>query len=70
MCWFLAVDFDKHVATGRTPSFLEIGRRNGVPAALERSRSGNGGHVWFLRGAVARRSSASLAFNRNDGEAP
>jgi hypothetical protein len=44
-CWFLAVDFDKQRDAG---GFLETCRRKGVPAALERSRSGNGGHVWIF----------------------
>ena len=44
--------------TGRkTPAaFLETCRRMDLPAALERSRSGNGGHVWlFFAGGHPRR---------------
>ena len=47
-CRFLAADFDK--ATWRTDAgaFLAACRSKRVPAALERSRSGNGGHVWIF----------------------
>lgn len=35
-------------------AFLDACHANGVPAVLERSRSGNGGHVWvFFDGPVA-----------------
>lgn len=47
-CWFLAVDFDKQTWQRDAAGFLETCRRKGVPAALERSRSGNGGHVWIF----------------------
>ena len=47
-CWFLAVDFDKKTWQKDAAAFLEVCRRLNVPAALERSRSGNGGHVWIF----------------------
>jgi superfamily II DNA or RNA helicase len=47
-CWFLAVDFDKKTWQDDARAFLETGKEMGVPAALERSRSGNGGHVWIF----------------------
>ena len=47
-CYFLAVDFDKKDWTGDAKAFLETCRDLDVPAALERSRSGNGGHVWIF----------------------
>ncbi len=47
-CFFLAVDFDREDWRRDTAAFLETCRRLEVPAALERSRSGNGGHVWFF----------------------
>lgn len=53
-CYFLAIDFDKHSWLEDSAAFLETCRITGVPAALERSRSGNGGHVWiFLSEMVA-----------------
>ncbi|MCJ7696451.1 MAG: hypothetical protein MUO40_13640, partial [Anaerolineaceae bacterium] len=47
-CWFLAVDFDKLTWAEDTKAFLETCASYQVPAALERSRSGNGGHVWIF----------------------
>jgi len=47
-CWFLAIDFDKKTWQEDVVAFLEVCREMGVPAALERSRSGHGGHVWML----------------------
>ena len=47
-CWFLAVDFDKSTWTEDVSAFVETCRRVGLPAAVERSRSGNGAHVWFF----------------------
>ncbi len=57
-CRFLAVDFDGDGWADDALAFLETCRMKSLPAALERSRSGNGGHVWmFFNEAV----SASLA---------
>jgi superfamily II DNA or RNA helicase len=47
-CWFLAVDFDKESWKEDVSAFLETCKKIKIPAALERSRSGNGGHVWFF----------------------
>ena len=47
-CNFLAVDFDKATWRSDAGAFLAACRSKGVPAALERSRSGNGGHVWIF----------------------
>ena len=47
-CWFLAVDFDGVSWTHDAFAYLETCRAKGVPAALERSRSGNGGHIWVF----------------------
>ena len=47
-CFFLAVDFDEEDWQRDAAAFLETCRRLDVPAVLERSRSGNGGHVWFF----------------------
>jgi len=47
-CFFLAVDFDRESWREDAGAFVATCRRLGVPAALERSRSGNGGHVWFF----------------------
>lgn len=47
-CWLLAVDFDKGTWIEDVLAFLETCRRVGLPAAVERSRSGDGAHVWFF----------------------
>jgi superfamily II DNA or RNA helicase len=47
-CWFLAADFDKQSWQRDALAFLATCREKGVPAALERSRSGNGGHAWIF----------------------
>ena len=47
-CWLLAVDFDKKTWQKDATAFLAACRELNVPAALERSRSGNGGHVWIF----------------------
>ena len=47
-CWLLAVDFDKKTWQQDAAAFLTNCRELEVPASLERSRSGNGGHVWIF----------------------
>ena len=47
-CWFLAADFDEDNWASDAMAMLKTCHANGVPAALERSRSGNGGHVWIF----------------------
>jgi len=47
-CHFLAVDFDGDHWRDDASAFLETCRKLDVPASLERSRSGHGGHVWFF----------------------
>ena len=46
-CWFLAADFDKKTWDEDSLAFIGTCQRAGVPAYLERSRSGNGGHVGY-----------------------
>lgn len=48
VCYFLAVDFDKTVWQEDAAAFIETAKAMGVPVALERSRSGSGGHVWIF----------------------
>ncbi len=47
-CWFVAADFDGDSWNEDVRAFVETCRSMGVPAAVERSRSGNGAHVWFF----------------------
>ena len=64
-CRFLAADFDKRTWRRDADAFLAACRSKRVPAALERSRSGNGAHVWIffaepVPAALARRLGAHL----------
>ena len=47
-CWFLAADFDKATWREDALAFIATCHKLGIPAYLERSRSGNGGHVWMF----------------------
>src|SRR6266540_3029759 len=47
-CFFLALDFDKGSWLEDAAAFVETCRRMNMSAALERSRSGRGGHVWLF----------------------
>ncbi|MEF2554063.1 DEAD/DEAH box helicase family protein [Aurantimonas sp. A2-1-M11] len=47
-CWFLAADFDNGSWAEDARALLDTCHEKGVAAALERSRSGNGGHVWIF----------------------
>lgn len=57
-CWFLSADFDKNTWKEDATAFLETCASYDVPAVLERSRSGNGGHIWIF---FSEPISASLA---------
>lgn len=46
--WFLAADFDKENWQKEAVTFLNACKEKEIPAYLERSRSGNGGHVWIF----------------------
>lgn len=56
-CWFLAIDFDKGAWQKDVSALVETSRGMHLPVAVERSRSGNGAHVWFFfREPVAART--------------
>ena len=46
--WFIAVDFDEGNWIGECQIVLKVCKEKNIPAYLERSRSGNGGHVWIF----------------------
>jgi superfamily II DNA or RNA helicase len=61
-CHFVAADFDGAQWAADALAYWETCRRRGVPAALERSRSGEGGHVWiFFSQAIPARDARQLA---------
>ena len=47
-CWLLAADFDGPAWRLDALAYLEAAAGHDLPAYLERSRSGNGGHVWIF----------------------
>ena len=46
--YFLAVDFDKHTWLQDSVQLVKVAHDNQIHCYLERSKSGNGGHVWFF----------------------
>lgn len=47
-CFFLAADFDKEGWREDASAFMATCRCMSLPVAVERSRGGNGGHVWLF----------------------
>ncbi|MGO9582984.1 MAG: TOTE conflict system archaeo-eukaryotic primase domain-containing protein [Acidimicrobiales bacterium] len=47
-CFLLVCDFDGPGWTLDALAYLDAARAAGIPAVLERSRSGDGGHVWVF----------------------
>jgi hypothetical protein len=46
--WFLVADFDKENWIEECNKFIATCSERNIPTYLERSRSGNGGHVWIF----------------------
>ena len=64
-CSFLAVDFDKKQWQEDVIAFTHICQKFRIPYSVERSRSGNGAHVWFffsskIKASIARKLGFSL----------
>lgn len=57
-CYLLAIDFDKHSWLEDAAAFLETCHRMHILAAIERSRSGIGAHVWIFFSEAVRASAA------------
>lgn len=62
---FLAIDFDDENWSADALAVVDTATAKGVPAVLERSRSGQGGHVWIffeepIAAATARRFGSAL----------
>ena len=72
-CRFLAIDFDKDGWQRDVQSFSSVCQSFNIPVALERSRSGNGAHIWFffenpITATLARKFGSTLitqAMSRN-----
>ncbi|MEA1875776.1 MAG: DEAD/DEAH box helicase family protein [Bacteroidota bacterium] len=47
-CHFLAIDFDGSNWQTDISAYLRTCVEESIPAAMERSRSGNGGHIWIF----------------------
>ena len=47
-CWFLAADFDGEDWKEDATAVLDTCQRYSIPASLERSRSGEGAHLWIF----------------------
>lgn len=62
-CWLLAADFDKTDWQQAAAAFRQACDDWGVSCAVERSRSGNGAHVWvFFEQAIAAKDARRLGF--------
>ena len=64
-CWFLAADFDKEGWQEDARTFLDVCGELDLAAALERSRSGRGGHIWIffeeaIHASLARKLGSAL----------
>lgn len=64
-CLFLAVDFDEEKWKENVNTFRSVCHTYNIPIAIERSRSGNGAHVWLffeepVPAIIARRLGNSL----------
>ncbi|WP_088052871.1 DEAD/DEAH box helicase [Virgibacillus dakarensis] len=47
-CWFLVVDFDKKDWKKDVKAFIHTCKMMKIPFSMERSRSGNGAHIWIF----------------------
>jgi hypothetical protein len=64
-CCFLAIDFDEAGWEKDITTLRKVCTEYAIPHAVERSRSGNGGHVWFffsnpIPAALARKLGTAL----------
>lgn len=71
---FLAIDFDDEGWREDVAAFIATCEKYGLQPAVERSRSGNGGHVWFFFGepipaSKARKLGSGLISNAMDHRA-
>ena len=66
-CQLLAVDFDKSDWQQAVKAFAQVCDDHGIPFAIERSRSGNGAHIWiFFENELQARDARRLGFGLLD----
>ena len=70
-CCFLAIDFDEADWKKDITILKKVCEEYAIPFAVERSRSGNGGHVWYffenrIPAALARKLGTALLTNSMD----
>lgn len=71
VCFLLAADFDGPGWQEAASAYREVCRRHGLSPAVERSRSGNGAHVWVffesqVKASVVRRVGEGLVSEARD----
>ena len=64
-CWFLAIDLDESTWEKDVQAIRDICAIHQIPCTVEKSRSGNGSHVWFffsekVPASTARRMGSSI----------
>ena len=64
-CWFLAIDMDEASWKADVHAIRQVCGSFHIPCAVEKSRSGNGAHIWFffnspVPAATARRMGSSM----------
>lgn len=66
-CWFLAVDFDKSDWQLAVAAFIDVCNDMKIPFVVERSRSGNGAHIWvFFENSLPAQTARRLGFTLLD----
>lgn len=66
-CWLLAADFDKSDWQEAVSAFRKACSKLNVPFSVERSRSGNGAHIWvFFESFVSAKDARQLGFTLLD----
>ena len=64
-CWFLAIDLDEENWWDDVQAVRDVCQTHDIPCSVEKSRSGNGAHVWFffsepIPASTARRMGSSI----------